>query len=224
MNNLFFDIECAQCEKHCAAICEFGYVLTDDAFNILDRGHFMINPDHEYDEYALNHILHYTREEYDACPKFPEFYGRIAELISAEGQRIIGHTTGADFFYLECECERYGLPSLKTEYFDITEPYKFLHRETQATKLETMLVKLGVALPGEMHNAEVDALATMLVCRTLCYRYRKRPADLLVLRTRKPPKKKQYSGSYTCGQMTTTLGDQLRAKGIDLSRFFTDET
>lgn len=37
MNYLFFDIEC--CDG--AHICEFGYVLTNDKFEVLDRDFFL---------------------------------------------------------------------------------------------------------------------------------------------------------------------------------------
>lgn len=42
MRYLFFDIECADGSK---AICEFGYVLTDEKFNIIRKRNILIDPE-----------------------------------------------------------------------------------------------------------------------------------------------------------------------------------
>ena len=41
---LFFDIECACVFKDTAKICAFGYRLTDEHFNILEKEDILINP------------------------------------------------------------------------------------------------------------------------------------------------------------------------------------
>ena len=37
MKYLFFDIECANCYDGVGKICEFGYVLTDEYFTVLEE-------------------------------------------------------------------------------------------------------------------------------------------------------------------------------------------
>ena len=65
MKYLFFDIEC--CDG--VHICEFGYVLTNDKFEILDRDCFLINPDRKFnltgrkDQRDLHLHLHTKRKE-----------------------------------------------------------------------------------------------------------------------------------------------------------------
>ena len=44
MKYLFFDIECAGVFKNVAKICAFGYCLTDEKFNILEKEDILINP------------------------------------------------------------------------------------------------------------------------------------------------------------------------------------
>lgn len=41
MRYLFFDIECCNGRD----ICEFGYVITDTEFNVLEKNDFTINPE-----------------------------------------------------------------------------------------------------------------------------------------------------------------------------------
>ena len=44
MRYLFFDIEC--CDG--VHICEFGYVITDESFNITDKNFWTINPEAKF--------------------------------------------------------------------------------------------------------------------------------------------------------------------------------
>ena len=212
MKYLFFDIECAKCDKSGFSICEFGYVLTDERFGIVEKDHFMINPDSEFDEYNLSHILKYSKEEYEACPKFPEFYPRIAALLTDPEHTVIGHSTMFDYNFLSSECQRYELPLIDFKYYDIRPPYEVLLHYPQAVSLGKMMDELNLKKPGSLHDATVDAWSTMMVCRELCMRYSKTVDTLFLLK----PKKKSKTVAKTKGH--TALGDQLKAKGIDLSK------
>ena len=44
MRYLFFDIECCNGRD----ICEFGYVITDTEFNVLEKKNFTINPENKF--------------------------------------------------------------------------------------------------------------------------------------------------------------------------------
>ena len=44
MKYLFFDIECSVVSKKAAKICAFGYCLTDEKFDILEKEDLLINP------------------------------------------------------------------------------------------------------------------------------------------------------------------------------------
>lgn len=213
MDYLFFDVECAKCIKGGAGfICEFGYVITNSRFEILEQNHFMINPDHEFDKYALKKVLRYSKEEYEASPLFPEFYPKIAALLDSSKYFIVGHSTSADKKYILSECKRYGLPELNYKYFDVKYPFMHFQEKKQPSKLEKMLLELELEKPGDMHDARYDALSTMLVCKELCRRHSKTMTELF--RTRKDGSTKAYSQ----GKNTSTLGDLLKAKGVDLQK------
>ncbi len=212
MTYLYFDIECARCgSRGQGYICEFGYVLADEKFNTLEQGHFLINPNESFDEYALRNLLHYSEEEYCAQPEFPEFYKRIMDLLTAENRAVVGHTTSADFKYVSSECDRYGLPRLSYSYYDIRIPFKILQKESQAPKLESMLIKLGLEKFEQMHNAHIDAVATMTVCKRLCEMYGLTIDELLSLQMPKKQKKNPRK---------TTIGEELVGKGVDMAKFF----
>ena len=44
MKYLFFDLEYASQKGGTSKICEFGYVVTDENFNILEKDNLIINP------------------------------------------------------------------------------------------------------------------------------------------------------------------------------------
>ena len=108
---LFFDLEYASC-KNGYKICEFGYVITNDAFKILARENLIINPSiprKDWDYYALDNILTRTISNYESKQKFPHFYARIYHLISSV-DIVVGHTLNGDAKALNDECKRYNLP------------------------------------------------------------------------------------------------------------------
>ena len=210
MKYLFFDVECAKCMKNSVGfICEFGYVITDSNFEILEENHYMINPDHEFDRYALKHILRYSKEEYEAAPLFPEFYPKIAELLDPSKYVIVGHSTATDRKYILSECRRYDLPGLPFRYFDVRKPFMFFQEKKQPSKLEKMLEELELEKPGNMHDARCDAVSTMLVCKELCRRYSKTLTKLFSVGKIAKPK-------------SSTMGEVLKAKGIDLQKMFAE--
>ena len=45
MNYVFFDIECANCIHGEGKICSFGFVKTDENFNVIQEHDLLRNPD-----------------------------------------------------------------------------------------------------------------------------------------------------------------------------------
>ena len=44
MNILFYDLEFATSKDGMPKICEFGFVLTDEELNIIEKSNYIINP------------------------------------------------------------------------------------------------------------------------------------------------------------------------------------
>ena len=44
MEYIFFDIECANCFQGRGKICSFGYVITDESFNVISKNDILMNP------------------------------------------------------------------------------------------------------------------------------------------------------------------------------------
>lgn len=168
MKYLFFDIEC--CDG--AHICEFGYVLTNDKFEILDRDFFLINPERKFnltgrkDQRDLQ--LHFSKEEYYNSPLFTEYYGRIKNLIEAKDQLVIGHAISNDAGFLRTACRIYKRPPINFEFYDSQKMYSEFFNNKSSISLENAGEKLHLKKVKYLHKSDDDALLTMTLVRSMC--------------------------------------------------------
>ena len=120
MKILFFDLEYASCKNGCK-ICEFGYVITNEKFEIIERNNLIINPyisNDEWDWWALKHILTRTKKEYEERLTFNKYYPKIKEIIES-CDYVLGHSLNNDAKALNDDCKRYNLPSIDFDFYDV---------------------------------------------------------------------------------------------------------
>ena len=144
-------------------ICEFGYVLTDEKFKILDRNNMIINPNimlNEWDDHVVRTILTREVNEYEESPKFDHYYEKIVKLIK-DSDYVFGHSINGDAKALNCDCQRYGLPSIDFKFYDIKEFYKQYNSSKNDTSVINILKELKTQGEDGEHDAEVDAVNTM---------------------------------------------------------------
>lgn len=169
MEYLFFDLEFAS-QNNGAKICEFGYVITDDEFNILERDNFIINPNiykYEWDKTVVRKILTRSVRQYELSYTFDSYYDIINEIFS-EVDYVFGHTTDSDAKALNDDIQRYKLPSIDFEFYDIKEFYKQYKNKKRDIGLKDILNDLKINGDDLEHDAEADAYNTMLALKGLC--------------------------------------------------------
>ena len=169
MKYLFFDCEFANSFNHIEKICEFGYVLTDEKFNILTKDNILINPNikrDEWDFYVVKYILTRRVDEYTNKKTFANFYGKIKYLIE-NSDFVFGHTIDGDVHALLCDCNRYSLKKPIFDFYDIKEFYKAFSGGEKSESVETIMKELGLANDKQAHNACNDAYNTMLELKTI---------------------------------------------------------
>lgn len=164
MKYLFYDLEYATSKGGISKICEFGYVLTDESFNILERDNFIIDPfitREEWDWRVVRKILTRRIAEYESSPRFDEYYDDIKKLILG-ADFVIGHSLNSDAKALNQDCERYELPSIDYDFYDIKLFYKQFSNTKKDTSVANMLDELKIEGEEREHDAETDAYNTML--------------------------------------------------------------
>ncbi len=169
---LFFDIECACVFKNVAKICAFGYVLTDETFQVLAREDILMNPKGKFHltgrKGGEGLVLPYD-EDFKQFPPFPAAYKKLKALLEDRDSIVLGHATVNDVNYLNLETNRFKLPSFTFEYHDTQFFWMNVTGEfSHQVGLGVMAEELGVEFTP--HRAVDDAYATMRVCEALCKR------------------------------------------------------
>lgn len=181
MKYLFFDLEYATSKGGNIKICEFGYVVTDENFRILDRDNLIINPNimhEEWDWRVVRKILTRRVLEYEDSPKFDEYYDDIVKLIKS-ADYVFGHSLNGDARALNCDCQRYGLPSIDFKFYDIKEFYKQYNSSKNDTSVVNILNDLEIEGEEGEHDAEVDAVNTMYEFKAMLQRLEMTAQELI---------------------------------------------
>ena len=174
MKYLFFDIECSSVSKDKAKICAFGYCLTDEQFNILEKEDILINPQggfHLTDrkgEQGL--VLPYQYGEFKKYPTFPQEADKIYALLQDRDTLVVGHAAMNDVKYLNLESKRFSLPPLSFAFADTQFIYMNVVGEfSRQFGLGVIAQELGVSFTA--HRAVDDAYATMKIAQALCEKH-----------------------------------------------------
>ena len=165
---LFFDIE--SIDRKSRFTCTFGYVLTDDKFNVLAKEDILINPDViEYDWYVLKNMFYYTKEDAIASPKFDYFYNKINALLDSEDIVVMGYAIVNDLDYLRNDYERLSCDYSHLQGYDIQIFYKLLNSQINGMKLFTLAKSFGVDVSKFIeHKSDDDAEVSMLIAKYYC--------------------------------------------------------
>ena len=200
MNYIFFDIECANCFQGQGKICSFGYVITDEQFNVLEKRDIVINPRSKF--HLIGHgshpsiVLAYEEAVFRAAPLFPTFYPEIRALLQDENNLVFGFSVMSDANYIKSECLRYEQEVFDYNFIDIQRIYTELHSLTNTPSLIRCAMQYGITETQEVHKSDDDALITMRVMKGICDATGLSPQELI----EKYPKAKCWSknGELDC--------------------------
>ncbi|MCL2234673.1 MAG: exonuclease domain-containing protein [Firmicutes bacterium] len=173
MNYFFFDIECCD-GRH---ICTFGYVLTDENFNIIKKKDIIINPRRPFCTGKVK--LAYKIDIFKRAQEFPQFYDEIFSLLTKKDQMIIGHSISDDFNYLRRACERYKLELPNFEFFDSQILFAHLTNEPNSRKkLKEITELLEITHELRSHKSDDDADMVKEIVQKLCLNQKKTTKEL----------------------------------------------
>ena len=190
MNYLFFDIECANCDEGRGKICSFGYVLTDEGFNVIKRDDIVINPKAPFhlQSYGSNRRqyieLAYPEEVFKAAPPFSAFYDELKALLVTPENLVFGYAPENDAGFLSSEFDRYKLTPLDFTFCDVQRMFKhFINGVGGGNQVSLVHAcdALNINTPETVHKSEDDAEATMRVLKHICLATEKTPSELIEL-------------------------------------------
>ena len=170
MNYVFFDVECANCLNGEGKICSFGFVKTDEHFNVLKKKDILINPNAKF---LLGNVrtgegikLAYPLYRFERSFIFPRYYQEIKELLEDKNTLCFGFAVHQDVSYLSYTCQRYSLPIIKFHFFDIQKLEQLMYMRKNPSGLDHLIEQFS--LPSfTYHRSDDDALMTMEVFQKL---------------------------------------------------------
>lgn len=166
---LFYDLEFATSKGGESKICEFGYVRTDETFNIIERDNLIIDPEiirKDWNYRVVKNILRRSISEYEKKPSFYSYYETIKEIITSSDY-VIGHTIDGDAKALCDDCLRYCLESIDYDFYDVKEIYKGYFNTKCDVALVKILEELNIKGETKIHDAGTDSYNTMLVLKDI---------------------------------------------------------
>ena len=167
MKYLIFDIECCD-GKH---ICEFGYVLIDEDFNVLERDCITINPEHKFKlagrEKESDISLAFSEEVYYNSPKFDFYYDRIKGILTAPDCQIVGFSLSNDISFLETAYELYGKDPINFTYCDFQKLYQGYTKSKNRTSVEGFVAELHIS-DIKLHKSDDDSWAVVRALHIIC--------------------------------------------------------
>lgn len=167
MKYLFFDIECSD-SIH---ICEFGYVLTDEDFNIISKEDIIINPEANFNLDKKNgrtFALNYSEVVYYSALPFPHFFEKIQAILTSDDQLIVGHSVHNDATFIKTACLRYNLPFIDFSFYDSQIIYSEFSNLKDRLSLKKVSEDLNVEVSDKLHSGDEDALMTMGIIKGMC--------------------------------------------------------
>lgn len=160
MKYLVFDIECCD-GKH---ICEFGYVLIDEQFNVLERDCITINPGYKFKltgrDKESDISLAFPEEVYYNSPKFDFYYDRIKSILTTPDCQIIGFSLSNDAGFLATAYELYGKEPIGFTYYDFQKLYQGYTKAKNRTSVEGFVAELQIP-DITLHKSDDDSWAVV---------------------------------------------------------------
>ncbi|MBQ7353108.1 MAG: hypothetical protein IJW54_03790 [Clostridia bacterium] len=172
MEYIFFDIECANCFHGHGKICSFGYVITDESFNVIEKNDILMNP---HSRFCLtghkNHpgiVLGYDEKAFNSSPDFKHYYNTIRNLLTRPNSIKFGFAVLSDAGFLKSECERFSKELFDFDFIDIQRIYTDFNELDNTPGLIKCAHEYGISDNQDVHKSDDDSFYTMIVLKGLC--------------------------------------------------------
>ncbi|MGM9645195.1 MAG: hypothetical protein ACI3XS_00695 [Eubacteriales bacterium] len=172
MKYLFFDIECANCFNGQGKICSFGYVITDDKFNLIKKQDITMDPHAKFHLSGRGNrpgiVLAYDEETFRSSPGFTHYYDNIRSLLTDDNYKVFGFSVMSDAGYIKSECERYSKEIFDYDYIDVQRIYSDMHELNTTPSLLKCASDYSESETQDVHRSDEDSMLTMKVLKGLC--------------------------------------------------------
>ena len=163
MRILSYDIESTTGSHSDGSMCTFGYVISNENFDVLEQKDIVMKPLTRRFETRVK--LHYEKEYIKQQPRLPVHYEEIKQLF-ASADLVIGFSVSNDVEFLNNACELYKLPRILYNFLDVQLLYKTVNNRPNMQGLEGIANELSIDYLA--HRSDEDARVTLLLLKHLC--------------------------------------------------------
>lgn len=189
MRYLFFDTESANSFNNVHKMCEWGSLMSNEAFLIYpgSKKDMLINPGRD-GKFKLTGrkgsrdlILSHPYEEYLSAPLFDNRYAGIEFLLTQKETMIFLWAAENDIQAVLDQCRRYHLPEISFVSYDVQTLFASLFPESkEVPSLEKAMAALELSIDGiTPHKPDDDALMTSSILKALCAKAGKSASELV---------------------------------------------
>jgi len=219
MKYLSFDIECCD-GKH---ICEFGYVLIDEQFNVLERDCITINPGYKFKltgrDKESDISLAFPEEVYYNSPNFDFYYDRIKSILTTPDCQIVGFSLSNDAGFLATAYELYGKEPISFTYYDFQKLYQGYTKAKNHTSVERFVAELQI--PNiTLHKSDDDSWAVIRALQIISEKEQlSLPETLKMLKKRNNNYRAERAKEHNLSLIKKINGGNLKAQNEFMKNF-----
>ena len=172
MKYLFIDFEFSNSYMNEPKICEFGYVLCDENFKILDDQDILINPG-KGGTFQPSHrgVFHYYHpmNNYYKAKEYPAFYDEIKRLLTDKDILVFGYAVDGDINSVFVANKRYRKEQYEIVAYDVQRLLEEFIESNQKLSLENVFKDIygdrDEYYDVVPHKPDDDAYMTMLILK-----------------------------------------------------------
>lgn len=177
MRYIAFDIESTDGLFNEGNLCEFGYCLTDEHFNIIEKDDILIRPVIRAVRPNYGVKLAYSLSQYNNAPHFKESYARIYSLLTQADTLVIGHAIHNDILCINAACMINSLPCPDFNFIDSQLIYGVYMQDKQTSSLAKIATQLNIEFIE--HRADEDAYTSLMTIKKICETLGKNLEDVI---------------------------------------------
>lgn len=166
MQFVAFDLESTDGSFSSGNICEFGYCIADENFNIKEQKNILIRPIGKMNFAYYRVKLAYPLKVYYKSPTFVENYAKIGTILQNDDCIVLGHAIHNDIVGINSACKINTLKPLNFCFIDTQILFSIYKNISGVVSLDKIAEELGEQF--DHHRADEDARLSLLTLKYIC--------------------------------------------------------
>lgn len=161
-----FDLESTDGCFASGNICEFGYCIGDENFNVIAQGNILIRPLNKINTAYYRVKLSYPLSLYYSSPTFIENYEKIKEILSTPDAVVLGHAIHNDIVGINSACKNNTLKCIDFSFVDTQMLFSIYKKIPNILGLDKIAEEIGENFAH--HRADEDARMSLYTLKYIC--------------------------------------------------------